>query len=60
MRTETRLRQDRPTATYIAYQTVGDGPIDIVWQFEWFGNVDTIWEYRPYAEWFRGSPRSRG
>ncbi len=43
-----------PDGVYIAYQTVGDGPIDIVWQFEWMGNVDTIWEYRPFAEWFRG------
>jgi class 3 adenylate cyclase len=39
---------------YIAYQTLGDGPIDIVWQFDWLGNVDTIWEYRPSAEWFHG------
>ena len=39
---------------YIAYQTVGDGPVDLVWQFDWLGNVDTIWQYRPYAEWFRG------
>jgi class 3 adenylate cyclase len=39
---------------YIAYQTLGDGPVDIVWQFEWIGNVDSIWEFRPYAEWFRG------
>ena len=39
---------------YIAYQTVGEGPIDLVWQFEWLGNVDAIWEYRPFAEWFRG------
>ncbi len=39
---------------YIAYQTIGDGPVDIVWQFEWIGNVDTIWEHRPSAEWFRG------
>src|SRR5262245_17222229 len=39
---------------YIAYQTVGEGPIDIVWQFDWLGNVDTIWEYRPSAEWCRG------
>jgi len=43
-----------PDGVYIAYQTVGDGPIDIVWQFDWLGNVDTIWEYRPYAEWFHG------
>jgi class 3 adenylate cyclase len=39
---------------YIAYQTLGDGPIDLIWQFEWIGNIDTIWEYRPYAEWFQG------
>ena len=39
---------------YIAYQTLGSGPVDIVWQFEWIGNVDTIWGFRPYAEWFRG------
>ena len=43
-----------PDGAYIAYQTVGDGPIDIVWQFDWLGNVDTIWEYRPSAEWFHG------
>ena len=43
-----------PDGAYIAYQTVGDGPLDIVWQFDWLGNVDTIWDYRPYAEWFRG------
>ena len=34
-----------PDGVYIAYQTIGDGPIDIVWQFEWIGNVDTIWQY---------------
>jgi class 3 adenylate cyclase len=39
---------------YVAYQTIGDGPIDIVWQFEWIGNVDTVWEFRPFADWFRG------
>ena len=50
---ETRYAQT-PDGVYIAYQTVGDGPIDIVWQFDWLGNVDTIWEYRPYAEWFHG------
>ena len=43
-----------PDGAYIAYQTVGEGPIDIAWQFEWMGNVDTIWEYPPFAEWFRG------
>jgi class 3 adenylate cyclase len=29
---------------YIAYQTTGDGAVDIVWQLDWFGNVDVIWE----------------
>jgi class 3 adenylate cyclase/pimeloyl-ACP methyl ester carboxylesterase len=42
-----------PDGAYIAYQTVGEGPIDIAWQFEWIGNVDTIWEYPGYAEWLR-------
>jgi class 3 adenylate cyclase/pimeloyl-ACP methyl ester carboxylesterase len=29
---------------YIAYQTTGDGAVDIVWQLDWFGNVDVFWE----------------
>src|SRR4029079_11762243 len=45
-----------PDGVYIAYQTVGDGPIDIVWQFDWLGNVDTIWEAGRSARWFRGVP----
>ena len=28
---------------YLAYQTVGDGPVDLVWQLDIFGNVDIIW-----------------
>ncbi|MEA2581177.1 MAG: hypothetical protein QOE83_2069 [Actinomycetota bacterium] len=40
--------------TYIAYQTVGRGPIDIAWQFEWMGNVDVIWQSRVFAAWFEG------
>jgi class 3 adenylate cyclase/pimeloyl-ACP methyl ester carboxylesterase len=43
-----------PDGAYIAYQTIGEGPIDIVWQFEWLGNVDTMWEFEPCAAWFRG------
>jgi class 3 adenylate cyclase len=50
---ETRYTKTRD-GVYIGYQTVGDGPIDIVWQFDWLGNVDTIWEYPPYAAWFDG------
>ncbi len=33
-----------PDGFYIAYQAVGDGPLDLVWQFDWLGNVDMIWE----------------
>jgi class 3 adenylate cyclase len=33
-----------PDGAYIAYQVVGDGPIDLSWQLEFFGNVDLIWE----------------
>ena len=29
---------------YIAYQMAGDGPIDIVWQPDWPGNIDFEWE----------------
>ncbi|HTG46774.1 MAG TPA: adenylate/guanylate cyclase domain-containing protein [Actinomycetota bacterium] len=53
MRPETRYART-PDGIYIAYQTIGDGPIDLVWQFEWIGNVDTIWECRPYASWLEG------
>lgn len=52
MSPETRYAKT-PDGVYIAYQTVGEGPIDIVWQFEWIGNVDTIWQYPGYAEWLR-------
>ena len=27
---------------YIAYRTMGEGPIDVAWQFDWLSNVDTI------------------
>ena len=53
MRPETRYVKT-PDGVYLAYQTVGDGTVDIVWQWEWLGNVDTIWEYRILAEWFKG------
>jgi hypothetical protein len=30
---------------YIAYQTAGEGPIDLAWQFDFLGNVDLAWEW---------------
>jgi class 3 adenylate cyclase len=29
---------------YIAYQVAGEGPIDLVWQFTFLGNVELAWE----------------
>ena len=29
---------------HIAYQVVGDGPIDLVWVMGWTSNVEALWE----------------
>jgi class 3 adenylate cyclase/pimeloyl-ACP methyl ester carboxylesterase len=29
--------------TYISYQVLGDGPVDIAWQFDFYGNIDASW-----------------
>jgi class 3 adenylate cyclase/pimeloyl-ACP methyl ester carboxylesterase len=34
-----------PDGVYLAYQVVGDGPIDFVWQPDWPGNIDMEWEF---------------
>jgi len=39
---------------YIAYQTVGEGPIDIAWQVEFGGNLDVWWELPWVGRWFEG------
>lgn len=39
---------------YIAYQTFGDGPADLAWQFDWFGNIDALWEVDLEREWLSG------
>jgi class 3 adenylate cyclase len=36
----------------IAYQTVGDGPIDLVLELENFGNVEIMWELDALADLF--------
>ena len=38
---------------YIAYQVVGEGP-DLVWQFDYFGNVDAVWEHPLWAHFLGG------
>jgi class 3 adenylate cyclase len=47
MRPETRYA--RSGELDIAYQTVGDGPIDVALVDQWFSNVDAQWELSPLA-----------
>ena len=37
---------------HIAYQVVGDGPIDVVWIPGWFSNVEQSWEWLEMAGFF--------
>jgi class 3 adenylate cyclase len=39
--------------TYIAYQIAGTGPVDVVWQPDWPGNIDMEWEF-PVLKSFLG------
>jgi class 3 adenylate cyclase len=39
---------------YIAYQVVGDGPVDIAWQLEYWGNIDAWWDMPLDGGWFKG------
>jgi len=36
----------------IAYQTVGDGPVDLALELENWGNVEIMWELEPLADLF--------
>ena len=47
-----------PDGAYIAYRVDGGGPIDIVWQPDWFANVDVTWQTRGRARGCASSPRS--
>jgi class 3 adenylate cyclase len=42
-----------PDGVYIAYQVIGDGPIDVVWQPDWPGNIDMEWEDELSLLWNR-------
>ena len=33
-----------PDGAYIAYQVVGEGPVDVLEQVDWPGNIDMLWE----------------
>jgi hypothetical protein len=45
---------------YLGYQVVGDGPLDLVWQPDWPGNIDMEWDFRVVRGYLDASPRSRG
>lgn len=51
-RPDTRYARS-PEGVYIAYQTFGEGPLDLVWQLGWVGNVDLIWESQQFGTLFR-------
>ena len=37
---------------HIAYQVVGDGPVDVVWVPGWISNIDHYWEEPTVARYF--------
>jgi class 3 adenylate cyclase len=41
-----------PDGVHLAYQVIGDGPVDFAWQFDLFGNVDLVWQTR-FGDWLR-------
>jgi class 3 adenylate cyclase len=41
-----------PDGVYVAYQIMGDGPIDVVWQSDWPGNIDIEQESLFLQIWF--------
>ncbi len=44
-----QTRYARSGRFHIAYQTIGDGPLDVVFADNWFSNVDAQWEFPPLA-----------
>ena len=45
-----QTRYARSGRFHIAYQVVGDGPLDVVFADHWFSNVDAQWEFPPLAD----------
>jgi len=42
-------RYARSGDIHIAYQAIGDGPLDLVYVDQWFSNVDAMWDFPPLA-----------
>jgi len=52
---ETRYAKNN--GLHVAYQLVGDGPIDVVMLTQWFSNIDSQWDVPPLAEYTRRHAR---
>lgn len=52
MRTLNTRYAQSPDGVYLAYQTTGEGPLDLVWYFDFLGNVDVVWERPEWEPWF--------
>jgi hypothetical protein len=37
---------------YLAYQVVGEGPVDVLEQVDWPGNIDMMWEDLQCGFWY--------
>ena len=48
MKPETRYAK-AADGVHIAYQVVGEGPIDLVFVMGWTSNIEAMWEYPPLA-----------
>ncbi|HEX3189953.1 MAG TPA: alpha/beta hydrolase, partial [Streptosporangiaceae bacterium] len=46
-------RYARNNGLHVAYQLVGDGPVDIVLLTQWFSNIDSQWDVPPLAAFVR-------
>jgi DNA-binding SARP family transcriptional activator/pimeloyl-ACP methyl ester carboxylesterase len=45
--------------TAIAYQVIGDGPVDLVFAHGWFSHAEIGWEEPRYSNWLRRLARGR-
>ena len=44
-----KTRYTKSGGLHLAYQVVGEGPIDVVLVDQWFSNVDAQWDFPPFA-----------
>lgn len=46
-------RYARNNGLHVAYQLVGDGPLDVVLLTQWFSNIDSQWDVPPLSAFIR-------